>query len=73
VSARRELSEQFIERKKVINLDLNSVRRYLDEVIVTENEDIIDVSFDHRQEPSFEQSQHNDAIHRREQRLHCDR
>ena len=53
-----------------MNLDLNCVCRYLDEVIVTEIEKIIDVSSNFGQERLFDQLQQSEEIHQREQRLH---
>lgn len=56
-----------------MDLDLNCVRRYLDEVIITEIEKVIDVISDVGQERSFDQPQQSAEIHQREQRLHRDR
>ena len=56
-----------------MNLDLNCVRRYLDEVIDTEMEKVIDFCSNVGQERSFDQSQQSEEIHQREQRLHRDR
>ena len=56
-----------------MNLDLDCVRRYLDEVILTEVDKVIDVCSDVGQEQSFDQPQRSEEIHQREQRLHRDR